>query len=82
MPKPAGATSAFEAYGASQKSPAPLKPALASIQDSCSYMGGVSRAKFYADVLPKLETVKLGRRNFVVVSSMDRLIEASRRPTE
>jgi hypothetical protein len=41
-------------------------------------MGGVSRAKFYADILPKLETVKLGRRNLVVVASMDRLIEASR----
>jgi hypothetical protein len=41
-------------------------------------MGGVSRAKFYADILPKLETVKLGSRNFVLVSSMDRLIAASR----
>ena len=58
----------------------PPKPALASIQNSCAYMGGVSRAKFYADILPLLETVKLGRRNFVVISSMDRLIEASRRP--
>jgi len=57
-----------------------LKPALASIAGSCVYMGGVSRAKFYADILPLLETVKLGRRNFVVVASMDRLIEASRRP--
>jgi hypothetical protein len=45
-------------------------------------MGGVGRAKFYADILPKLETVKLGRRNFVVVASMDRLIEASRRPAQ
>jgi hypothetical protein len=41
-------------------------------------MGGVSRAKFYADILPLLETVKLGSRNFVVVASMDRLIEANR----
>jgi hypothetical protein len=48
--------------------------------DACSYMGGISRAKFYADILPTLETVKLGRRNFVVVASMDALIEASRRP--
>jgi hypothetical protein len=29
--------------------------------------------------LPLLETVKIGSRNFVVVASMDRLIEASRR---
>jgi hypothetical protein len=55
-----------------------LRPALASIKTSCSYMGGVSRAKFYADILPLLETVKLGSRNFVVVASMDRLIEMSR----
>ena len=60
--------------------PAQLRPALASIKDSCSYMGGVSRAKFYADILPLLETVKLGSRHFVVVTSMDRLIEASRSP--
>jgi Bifunctional DNA primase/polymerase, N-terminal len=59
-----------------------LKPALASIEASCAYMGGVSRAKFYADILPQLETVKLGRRNIVVTASMDRLIEATRRPGE
>ncbi len=58
----------------------PLKPALASIKASCDYMGGVSRAKFYADILPLLETVKLGNRNFVVVASMDRLIDTSRQP--
>jgi len=65
--------------GPARAPPEPLKPALASIMDACAYMGGVSRAKFYADILPKLETVKLGRRNFVVVASMDRLIEANRR---
>jgi hypothetical protein len=56
----------------------PLKPALASIKAACDYMGGVSRAKFYADVLPLLETIKLGSRHFVVVASMDRLIELNR----
>lgn len=59
-----------------------LKPILASIKASCDYMGGVSRAKFYADLLPLLETVKLGSRHFVVVSSMDRLIEARRSKAE
>jgi hypothetical protein len=54
-----------------------LKPALASIRDSCSYLGGVSRAKFYADILPKLNTVHLGARHLVVVASMDRLIANS-----
>jgi hypothetical protein len=56
-----------------------LRPALASIEDSCAYLGGIGRAKFYSDILPKLETIKLGRRNFVVVASMDRLIETGRR---
>jgi len=68
-------------WGPARAPPGPLKPALASILDACAYMGGVSRAKFYADILPLLETVKLGRRNFVVVASMDRLIETSRRST-
>jgi hypothetical protein len=54
----------------------PLKPALASIRDSCEYMGKVSRAKFYADVLPELDTIHIGARHFVVVASMDRLIAA------
>jgi hypothetical protein len=60
---------------------ATLKPALTSIEASRNYLGGVSRAKFYADILPLLETVKLGSRNFVVVQSMDRLIESKRLPT-
>jgi hypothetical protein len=51
-----------------------LKPALASIPDACKYLGDVSRAKFYADILPLLETVHLGSRHFVVVASIDRLI--------
>jgi hypothetical protein len=60
----------------------PLRRALASIPDSCRYMGNVSRAKFYADILPELETVHLGARHFVVVSSMDRLIATlTQKPT-
>jgi hypothetical protein len=51
-----------------------LKPALASIRAACKYMGDVSRAKFYSDILPKLETVHVGTRHLIVVSSMDRLI--------
>ena len=54
-----------------------LRPALASIPDACKYLGDVSRAKFYADVLPLLETVHIGSRHFVVVASMDRLIASS-----
>jgi hypothetical protein len=68
-PKPEGAPAAFVG---------PLKPALASIKASCEYMGGVSRSKFYADLLPRLETVKLGSRTFITIASLDRLIETSR----
>jgi hypothetical protein len=39
-------------------------------------MGDPSRTKFYADILPQLESVHFGRRHFVVVASMDRLIES------
>jgi hypothetical protein len=53
---------------------APLKPALASIRDACRYLGGISRAKFYSDILPELDTIHLGARHFVVVASMDELI--------
>jgi len=54
-----------------------LKPALASISNAREYMGGPSRAKFYADILPLLETIKFSdsdKRRWVVVASMDRLI--------
>jgi hypothetical protein len=54
----------------------PLKPALASISDACKYLGDVSRARFYSDILPLLETVHIGTRHFVVIASMDRLIAA------
>jgi hypothetical protein len=52
----------------------PLKPAILSIRDACGYLGGLSRAKLYADVLPKLESVHLGARHFIVVASLDRFI--------
>jgi hypothetical protein len=42
-------------------------------------LGDPSRAKFYADILPKLDVVKLGARTMVTVESLDRLIAASRR---
>jgi hypothetical protein len=55
-----------------------LRPALASIPEACRYMGDVSRAKFYAHLLPLLETVHVGSRHLVVVASMDRLIDRLR----
>jgi hypothetical protein len=78
MPKNEGCAKIHAAYDEPRNHAGHLRPALASIQASCAYMGGVSRAKFYADILPQLDTVKLGKRNLVVVASMDRLIEAGR----
>jgi hypothetical protein len=75
MPQTVGAP---VAYQDGHESVPPLKPALASINAARAYMGGPSRSKFYADILPLLDTVKFGNRNFVVVTSMDRVIEAHR----
>lgn len=60
---------------------APLRPALASVPEACRYLGDPSRAKFYADILPLLDVVKLGTRTMVTVESLDRLIAANRRTT-
>jgi hypothetical protein len=59
-----------------------LQPALASIPDACRYLGGLSRAKFYADILPMLETVHLGTRHFVVVTSLERFIAKQAGPKQ
>jgi hypothetical protein len=59
-----------------------LKPALASIQTACKYLGGVSRAKFYSDILPELETVHVGARHHcccVIHGSTDREAVKQRR---
>jgi hypothetical protein len=39
----------------------PHKPALMSIKDSCRYMGNPSRANFYANILPQLESIHIGK---------------------
>lgn len=52
-----------------------IKPALISINDGCKYLGGISRAKFYSDILPQVESVLLDKRRFITVSSLDRLIQ-------
>ena len=58
-----------------------LKPALASIDTGRKYLGDPSKSKFYADILPDLETIKFNendKRKWIIVASMDRLIEARR----
>jgi hypothetical protein len=71
-----------EIRGPSRASPRPLKPALISIPDALYYLGGISRSKFYVDVLPLVDTVKIGKRNFVTTDSLDRLIAANQRSAQ
>jgi hypothetical protein len=71
-----------EIQGPTRGPPGPLKPALISIRDACFYLGGMSRSKFYNDVLPLLDTLKIGKRNFVTTESVDRPIAANQRSAQ
>ena len=51
-----------------------LRPAITSLTDARRYLGGIGETTFYRDFLPKLEIVEFGRRKFVTVSSLDRVI--------
>jgi len=57
---------------------ASLRPALSDIPGAIDYLGGPSRSKFYADLLPQLDIVRFGTRTFVTIDSLDRLIAAHR----
>ena len=56
----------------------PMRPALADIPGACAYLGNVGRSKFYSDILPQLDIVRLGARTFVTFESLDKLIDANR----
>lgn len=58
---------------------APLRPAVVSISDARRYLGNISRSKFYADVLPQLDVVKIGSRTLPTVESLERLVAANLR---
>jgi hypothetical protein len=51
-----------------------LRPRLISIADGYRY-AGVGRSKFYSDILPKLKTIRIGRRNLIDLASLDDLID-------
>lgn len=51
-----------------------LKPALVSIPDARAYLGSISRAGFYARILPLLDSVMVGHRRMVTLESLDRYI--------
>jgi hypothetical protein len=59
-----------------------LRPALADIPGAIEYLGGPSRSKFYADLLPRLDVVRFGNRTFVTLESLDRLIAENQQPGE
>ena len=71
-----------EVRGPSRGSPGLFKPALISIRDALYYLGGLSRSKFYNDVLPLVDSVKIGKRNFITTDSLDRLIAANQRSAQ
>ena len=54
----------------------PLRNAL-TIDEACEYVGGVSRPSFYSNVLPRVESFRIGRRRFVLRSELDKYIEIS-----
>ena len=54
---------------------ATLPPILTSILDAAKRLG-VSRAYFYTDILPHLETVRLGSRNLVCTESIEAFVES------
>jgi len=56
----------------------PMRPALTDIPGACAYLGNVGRSKFYSDLLPQLDIVRLGTRTFVTFESLDKLIAANR----
>jgi hypothetical protein len=79
--KPVAAMSG-EIRGPTRAPPRSFKPALISIPDALYYLGSLSRSKFYVDVLPLVDTVKIGRRNFITTASLDRLIAANQRSAQ
>ncbi len=52
----------------------PFKPASMPIfPEACAYIG-IGRAKFYTDVLPHIDCVRIGTRRLAVTESLDRFI--------
>jgi len=63
-----------ERRAAKHKNKHPLRPRFVSILEACDYLN-VSRAKFYADLLSRVKTVRVGRRNLIDLESLDALAD-------
>ena len=57
-----------------------FRPALTDIPGACAYLGNIGRTKFYGDILSELDVVKFGKRTFITIESLDRLIAANCQP--
>ena len=53
---------------------AELRPRYVTIDSSCAYMA-VGRSKFYKEFLPRVRTLRIGKRNLVELDSLDALID-------
>ena len=51
-----------------------LRPRLISITQAYQYIG-IGRAKFFADILPKLKTVRIGSRRLIDLTTLDEFID-------
>jgi predicted DNA-binding transcriptional regulator AlpA len=49
-----------------------VRPRFVSIREACHYLG-CSRSHFYAELLPKVKTVPLGKRRLVDFDSLEEL---------
>jgi predicted DNA-binding transcriptional regulator AlpA len=49
-----------------------VRPRFVSIREACHYLG-CSRSHFYAELLPKVKTVTLGKRRLVDFDSLEDL---------
>jgi hypothetical protein len=56
-----------------------VRPAVLSAPAAQAYLGNIPRSALYTEVLPHVETIKVGSRVGFVTDSLDRFIEARKR---
>jgi hypothetical protein len=67
-------TSSGEQARCARQREASLRPRFISIRAACDYLS-VSRATFYKDLLSRLKTARVGRRNLIDLQSLDALAD-------
>lgn len=51
-----------------------IRPRIVSVEDAARY-ASVSRAQFYAFFMPRVRSVKMGRRRGIELSSLDEVLD-------